>query len=555
MRIPSWLVVIFSLGSFFVLTTLCSFVSYSFVRTAVIDASDQGVQIPSVVEFVEYMINPPDAENVFGINIAEVSTSTPIPRFELQPTATPDPSAMQPTQPPVTDQTATDEAPTDEPTPSNMISLTDFLSGNTTEETTDDPSSEPTTDEPAGLSAEEQAIIDDLPAWQDLDRINILLMGTDERGDEQFEDRFRTDTMIVVQIDPIRKTMGVLSFPRDLWVRVPGFAQPNKITFANYLGDGSDLPGGGPALAMETIRENFGIRVDYFVQINFDVFLKVVDLIAPNGVELCVNEHILDTKYPDAGRGTITVEFNIGCQLVNAERLLQYARTRATYGGDFDRNRRQQEVLNALQKQLLSADGLGSMVASIPSVYNELAGSYRTDLDVRQLMALAGLVLQVPNENITYGQIGALQVEQGKTTDGLDILIPNNIAISRVIAETFDPQPNLSIGELRTLATQENASITILNNTDITGLAGRVQEWLTSQGIRVDSVGNVPEAAFDSSTTLILDYRGKTNSLRLLRDVMGLPVSAVRVGAGSQIQSSADIVILVGSDITQIIGE
>lgn len=545
MRIPSWLVVIFSLGSFFILTTICSVLSYSFVRTAVIDASEQGVQIPSVVEFVEYMINPPDAEDVFGINIAEVSTSTPIPRFELQPTATPDPSVVEPTALP-------SEPVIPTATPSNQISLADYLSGNTDA----DPATEPDSDtgEPTGLSPEELAILEDLPAWQDLDRINILLMGTDERGDEQFEDRFRTDTMIVVQIDPIRKTMGVLSFPRDLWVRIPGFSQPNKITLANYLGDGSDLPGGGPALAKETIRENFGIRLDYFIQINFDVFLKTVDLIAPNGVELCINEHILDSKYPDEARGTIVVEFEMGCQLLSAERLLQYARTRATYGGDFDRNRRQQEVLNALQKHLLSVDGLGSMVASIPSVYNELAGSYRTDLDVRQLMALAGLILQIPNENITYGQINTLHVQQS-IVDGLDVLIPNYIAISNVISETFDPRPNLSIGELRELAAQENASITILNNTDIFGLAGRVQEWMTSQGIRIDGVGNTPDATFDTASTLILDYTGKTNTVRLLRDVMGLQPSAVRVGAGSQFQSSADVLVILGQDAAQVIGE
>jgi hypothetical protein len=170
-------------------------------------------------------------------------------------------------------------------------------------------------------------------------------------------------------------------------------------------------------------------------------------------------------------------------------------------------------------------------------------------------MALAGLILQIPNENITYGQINALHVEPGKTADGLDILIPNNVMISRVISETFDPQPNLSIGELRTLAEQENARIIILNNTDIFGLAGRAQEWMTSQGIRVDSVGNTPDATFDTSATLILDYTGKTNTVRLLRDVMGLQPSAVRVGAGSQFQSSADVLVILGQDAAQIIGE
>ncbi len=551
MRIPGWLVVMFGLGTFFLATMACSVLSYGFVRTAVIDAADQGLQVPSVVELVEYALNPPDAADAFGV--ASVDTSAPAPQasvFELQPTATPDPDAIQPTAPPVepspqTDTTDPDAAPV-EPTATSsvgQISLSDFLAGGTTDETSQ---------EVAGLSEEEQAILADLPAWQDVDRINILLMGTDERGDEQFEDRFRTDTMIVVQIDPIRRTMGLLSFPRDLWVRVPGF-QPNKIAFANYLGDGSDLPGGGPALAKETIRENFGIRVDYFVQINFDVFLTVVDTIAPGGVELCVTENIRDTNYPDEGRGTITVEFTPGCQMLNAERLLQYARTRATQGGDFDRNRRQQETLTAVQRQLLSVDGLGSLIAGVPQVYNQLSGSYRTDLSVQQIMALANLVSQIPNENISSGQINALHVTPSRTQDGLDILIPNYIAITSLISETFDPEPNLTIADLRARAEQENATISVLNNTNVAGLAGRTQEWLTSQGVRVASVGNPPEIE-DSVSTIILDYTGNTYTVRLLAEVMGLPQSAMRVGAGTNIQSSADVVILLGQDTVGIIG-
>jgi hypothetical protein len=233
--------------------------------------------------------------------------------------------------------------------------------------------------------------------------------------------------------------------------------------------------------------------------------------------------------------------------------LLQYARTRATQGGDYDRNRRQQEVLTAVQRQLLSVDGIASLVTSIPQVYNQLAGSYRTDLSIQQIMALANLVIQIPNENITSGQISALHVTPSRTQDGLDILIPNYIAITNLISETFDPQPNLSIADLRTRASQENATISVLNNTNVAGLAGRTQEWLTSQGINVESVGNPPEIE-DAISTIILDYTGNTYTVRLLAQVMGLPQSAIRVGAGTNIQSGADVVILLGQDTVSIIG-
>lgn len=553
MRIPGWLIVITGLGAFAFMTLLCSFVSYSFVRTAVIDAADSGVAVPSVPDLVEYILNPPDASDVFGFASLEAEGEAPTaPRFELQPTPTPDPQAVAQAEEPA-DQSA-DEAPDDAsadedsaaPSGSSttQISLADYLAGITGD---DDISEE----EALAMIEDDPALLAELPAWQDLDRINILLMGSDERGDEQFEDRFRTDTMMVAQIDPIRRTIGVLSFPRDLWVRIPGF-QPNKIAFANYLGDSGDLPGGGPALAKETIRENFGIRVDYFVLVNFDVFTTIVDLIAPEGVELCITENIVDTNYPDEGRGTMTVEFAVGCQRLNGERLLQYARTRATEGGDFDRNRRQQEVLDAMQRHLLSARGLASLIGSVPGIYNELAGSYATDLNVEQIMALGQLVAQIPNDNIQFGAINALHVTPARNPDGLDILIPNYIAITGLISDTFDPQPNLSIGDLRARAEQENATISVLNNTDIMGLASRTGEWLTSQGVRVESIGNVSQIN-NPEATVILDYTGNTYTVRLLAALMDLPSTAIRVGAGSQIQSSADVVVLAGADADAII--
>ena len=99
--------------------------------------------------------------------------------------------------------------------------------------------------------------------------------------------------MILVNIDPVRKTAGVLSIPRDLWVDIPGVGQ-GRINQAHREGDVINYPGGGgPALAMETVANNFGVRVDRYLVVNFDLFEKVVDIIAPEGVEVCPTERIL----------------------------------------------------------------------------------------------------------------------------------------------------------------------------------------------------------------------------------------------------------------------
>jgi polyisoprenyl-teichoic acid--peptidoglycan teichoic acid transferase len=528
MRIPGWLLAFLSVGTLVFMTGLCSFLSYNVVRTAVIDAADNGVQVPSVAELVDYLIDPPEAGEVLGIEpltVPDTGSQPQVPEFQLQPTNTPDPIVLTQAATPVLTAEATPG------TSMTAIPLSEYL---------------------GGANAAEPVAAVEAPPWQGTDRINILLMAIDQRGDEIFEEAFRTDTMIVVQIDPIRRTAGVLSFPRDLWVRIPGF-QSSKINNANYLGDNAELPGGGPALAMETMRENFGLRISYYVQFNFNVFLRIVDVIAPNGIEVCISEEIYDPKYPDGGRGTIIVEFQPGCQNLNAERLLQYARTRATQGGDFDRNRRQQEVIAAVQAHILSTGGVGNIIGSIPALYNELAGAYRTNLSVEQILALAGLVAEIGTDNVAYGSVNALHTSPDRNNEGLDILVPNYIAINEIISQTFDPQSDLSLADIRARAAEEDATVSVLNNTSISGLAGSTREWLVSQGVDVTSVGNVQEQN-EAATTIILDYTGNTYTARLLAQVMGLPQSAIRPGAGSNIQVNTDLAVVVGADAEQIIG-
>jgi len=514
MRIPAWIFMLISLLSFGVMTLLCSVVSYSTVRQTVMDARTNGVEFPSVVDFVNYFINPPDVADL-GANINQNVASFPTPApildpFGALPTYTPFPTA----------------------TPETGITFTPAPTATVGPTTTPDP-------------------LADIPTWTDPSRINILLMGIDQRSATSDPGPFRTDTMILVQIDPIRKRIGLLSIPRNLWVQIPGF-QPNQINTANYLGDQSALPGGGAGLAMETIRRNFGVPVDRFIRVNFDVFTTVVDLVAPIGTEICVNERIADERYPDDRYGYIKIEFLPGCQRLDAERLLQYARNRATQGGDFDRNRRQQEVLRALQNEVLSVGGITNFVGSIPQLYANLAGSYRTNLALDEILSLARLVADIPRENITFGAINELVVSFGKDENGLDILLPNWVQIRSVVQQTFDPPANMTDADLFTRYQNEGARIEVYNNTDIAGLAANTRDWLQGQGVIIQSVGSTNPPANTPQIT-ILDYTGKPWTTQYLAELMGLPETAIRPGAGGVIQTSADVIILVGSDVQALI--
>lgn len=492
--IPGWLFVL-GVISLVAMTGVCGVLAYTTARQTAVTLGETGVQVG--VSF-----------DIFA---------------QQQPTATASPTPV----PTATPQPVTDPADTED---------------------TDDVATAEAVVEPQGTPDP----LAELPELSDPGRKTILLMGIDQRSAVDQERAYRSDTMILVHVNPARRHVGMVSIPRDLYVPVPGYRENQRINTANYLGDLNDYPGGGgPALAAETIRQNFGIRVDNYVRVNFDVFERVVDILAPDGVEICVSEDIYDPRYPDAGFGTIEVRFSVGCQRLNAERLLQYARTRATQGGDFDRARRQQEVLRAAQKELLSVGGITNFITQVPALYRELSENVRTDLTLDEILALGALASTISSDNISSAVIDNRHIRGfAKNPEGADVLIPDWVAIRRLIQSTFNPPQNLTLAELRQRAEAENVTIVVYNNTDVGGLATRTREWLASQGVlNVVNVGNMPETT--NAPTTIRDYTGRMWSARYLAALLGIPED--RIVSGNDGLTSADLMIVIGTDIEPLL--
>lgn len=484
MRVPGWLFIV-GVVALVVATALCSVGSYVFARQFAVDLGSSGVQVASFQDFLRG-----------------------------QPTATPTLTPVPPTQPA--------ETPVPGETPA-------------------------ATQDPASLRTEPTATLDPLAQyeWNDPRRINILVLGIDQRRGETGP--FHTDTMMIVSVDPARKSVGIVSIPRDLYVPIPGF-RSDRINSANFIGDGNAYPGGGAALAAETVTQNIGVDIDYYVRINFEVFTSVVATIAPNGVEICPTEEIDDQYYPDGSYGFIHIHFDAGCQIANAEQLLQYARTRHG-NSDIDRARRQQEVILALRDEVLTAGGLTNLITQIPSLYSQLSDSYQTNLDLQQILSLANLATQIPRENIHTGQIGYQQVREG-LVDGQQVLLPNTSAISTLIDQVFNPLPDLSLAELRQRAQTENASIVVYNNTDIMGLASQTRDWLNARGVSIPAQpGNIPQPS--NAPTSIRYYTAKVWTARYLAALLGLGQDRIQAGAGDGL-TSADVMVVVGPDINDL---
>lgn len=509
MRISGFLLGIVSFFILIVATGACALFSFGFTRDAVISSWQSGVQVESVGEIAQAVLNPSDFQATATDSVE--GTTEPIVIPSITPNAT-----LVPTQ-----------------ADANSASV---------DETEEVVSAEPTM---TVMPTEEFAA----QRWGDPREINILLMGIDERTGFTTDRAYRTDTMMVLHIDPVRLTAGVISFPRDLYVTVPNYGQ-NRLNRANYIGDGEAYPNGaGPGLLMETINNNFGINIDFYVMINFTVFETVVDRLAPNGIEICVDEYIYDPTYPDEGFGTLEVEFQVGCQQLDGTRLLQYARTRKTEGGDIDRNDRQQEVIEATRQYALSAGGIQNFVTQIGPLWNDLAGSYRTNMSLSDITGIANLMIDV--EDVSYTSISPGYWLPQTLENGDQVLIPVPSAIQQLIQETFYPGTELSLADYRALADSENVPVRVYNNTTVSGLAGNTREYLIGLGVTVDQVGNMPSPS--NQATVIQHYgTNSRNTALYVAEVLGLPNTVIE--RGNDGLAVDGVIVVAGTDMPQIIG-
>lgn len=376
--------------------------------------------------------------------------------------------------------------------------------------------------------------------WDGTDRVNVLVMGIDEREHEQGP--WRTDTMLVLTIDPVSMTGGMLSIPRDLWVPIPGYEE-DRINKAHFIGDLYDYPGGGPALAAETVQYNFGVPIHYYVRVNFTAFEQVVDLIG--GIDVYVEEEIVDPTYPDERYGYDPLYVAAGWQHFDGEMALKYARTRHTEGGDFDRAKRQQQVLTAIFEQVTRLDLLPQLAPRVPELWKTLEDAVVTDLTLDEAFALALLATEVEPDNIRYGVVDEYYTQFWETPDKQQVLIPLRDRIREMrdyIFTTAAPPPQANDPAARLAA--EAATIEVLNGTEMAGLASSTAELLEQHSLQVTNVGNADRS--DYAESLVIIYTGKIYTAEYLTRLLNLPPTAVVHGGDPNAEH--DVSLILGAD-------
>lgn len=377
-----------------------------------------------------------------------------------------------------------------------------------------------------------------LPDWQGKERINILLLGIDQREHE--DGPWRTDTMILVTVDPATQSAAILSMPRDLWVAIPGF-QESRINNAHFFGDVANYPGGGPALAKKTVQYNLGIPVHYYVRLNFTAFEKLIDLIG--GIDVQVDHTIDDPEYPDSRYGYEPFHLDAGLQHLDGKTALKYARTRHDMLGDFGRAQRQQQVMLAIRDKVLKANMLPQLLPRAGELVSTLGGAVQTDLSLQQMMALAKLGTQIDRSRIKNVYIDQTMTLPYETPDKDQVLIPLRDEI-RKVRDSFLTPPSIASGTA--LTPEPPASVVVQNGTVTAGLAGQTAEALRARGFNIVQYGNTDDNRSDYAQTQILVYTGRTAAAQALADALQVPLSAIQ--PVSSTVNSSDIKVILGAD-------
>ena len=380
--------------------------------------------------------------------------------------------------------------------------------------------------------------------WDGKSRVNLLLLGVDSRDWLSDNGPPLTDTIILATIDPDTQTAGLLSIPRDLWIEIPNHGY-NKINQAYQLGEANREPEGGAGLAMDTLENFFDVSIPYYAVVDFNAFVRLVDEIG--GVKIDIPEAIkidpLGEKLPRT--------LQPGVQTLTGELALAYVRNRDTAGSDFDRIQRQQQVILAIRRRVISFEMIPLLMDKAPVLYKEVASGVKTNLSLQQAVQLVFVAAQIPEKNIQNLQISHDEVVDTISWNGMAILQPIPEKILALRDTFFAKEPASNLETVINMApddriSEEDAGITIRNGTFTAGLAASTSEFLQSKELRIVDVANADQIY---ELTTIIDYTGKPYTVEYLVNLLN--ISPGKIYQRFEPDSSVDITIILGEDWAQ----
>lgn len=376
--------------------------------------------------------------------------------------------------------------------------------------------------------------------------VNILLLGTDERPDEGGPQR--TDTIILATLDLESQTAGMLSIPRDLYVPLASTGITTKINTAYGIGVGQQYPGGGPQLVMDTVSSIVGQPVPYYVRVNFDGFVQIVDLIG--GIDINVPKTIYDDDYPTATEGiTETFSLDAGFQHMDGATALKYARTR-NVDDDYGRSGRQQDVIRAVLDRVRSADMIPTLLANAPALLNTLRTSIETNIPIAKVIELATYVNDNPPREIRQLVLDSRYGEETYSPEGMWILLPDRQKVRAAVNTFFTPPAATPDAAVAAAVDPTTVNLEVLNGTGVPGMAAKTRDLLAGQGWNIVSIGDADRG--DYAQSVLINYGVSDTMIQQVSSALGLPLAIASV-SGLNEDTHIDARIVIGQDVLPLL--
>jgi len=369
------------------------------------------------------------------------------------------------------------------------------------------------------------------------DLVNIMLLGVDSELTGDNVDR--TDTMIVVSINRTTNTVSMLSFPRDLFVYIPGWTM-QRLNLAFTHGEQVGWTGGGFGLLRQTIFYNFGINIHYYVEVKLSGFKQIIDTLG--GVNLTVDCAIQDRELigaepPTQAKGPDDKGYYvlpIGAYTLNGDGALWYARSRHS-SSDFDRGRRQQQLLRAI----LRAARNSGQITKLPELWSQLTQVVQTDLTFEDMVGLLPYALNVDPDRIEHFVFNRLYHTTPWTPpDGSNVQLPVPETVQQLMEDFDTPHSESQVNV-------EGAKIEVRNGTPNADWDRVAADRLAWSGFNAVAAGNADNTQY--TDTILIDHSGQTKGSKIQDIVKILKIKPENIRVEPDPNRTADYEVILGS--------
>lgn len=343
----------------------------------------------------------------------------------------------------------------------------------------------------------------------------ILLIGSDRRQVLGPSDVGRSDTLILVRLDPHTGSISMLSIPRDLRVEIPGYGM-DRINAAYSLGKSKE----GAALALKTVKQLTGLQINDFIDINFLGFVRVIDQLG--GAFMMVDRRYYNDT---AVTNYSSIDLQPGYQRLDGREALSFVRFRHDQAGDFGRIVRQQMFLRELKRQL-GESAKWQNWRELPGLIRIVARNTISDVSsFGKLLTLGRLVMGLDTTHVYQTHIEA-QTIQVPTVDGTmaDELQASPEEIQAAVQSFLHPETAPPAAAQR--VPLDGFLVRVVNGSGTPNIAAEVAGQLSRLGYRTTIAGNAP--TFDYQDSTVYSSAGLvTHAERIARLVNGAPVKVV----------------------------